>query len=122
MRGVTILPAAALAAVAAQTDSAADRATKDEAIAWYLLAHGTNEKLIGQNLIEAKDPDGKLFVKEPTEMAKAQDDFWQDYKFIRSADQERRAEADGFPAAQRNRGLRRNLRTGGSALQAGGKS
>jgi len=47
-----------------------------------VLAHGANEKLIGQNLMEAKDPDGKMFVKERTEMAKAQPEFWQDYKFM----------------------------------------
>jgi signal transduction histidine kinase len=46
-----------------------------------VLAHGANEKLIGQNLMEAKDPDGKMFVKERTEMARAQPEFWQDYKF-----------------------------------------
>jgi len=122
MRGVTIVLAAALAAAVTQPASAADRATKDEAIGMVkkavatiksdgpdkayaafddkkgafvdrdlyvvvygldgkVLAHGANEKLIGQNLIEAKDPDGKLFVKERTEMAKAHEDFWQDYKF-----------------------------------------
>lgn len=47
-----------------------------------VLAHGANEKLIGQNLIDAKDPDGKMFVKERTEMARAHEDFWQDYKFM----------------------------------------
>ncbi len=47
-----------------------------------VLAHGANEKLIGQNLIDAKDPDGKMFVKERTEMARAQPEFWQDYKFV----------------------------------------
>jgi signal transduction histidine kinase len=46
-----------------------------------VLAHGANEKLIGQNLMEAKDPDGKMFVKERTDMARAQPEFWQDYKF-----------------------------------------
>ncbi len=112
MRGLTFVLAAALAAAAAQPASAADRATKDEAIAMVkkavaltksdgpekayaafdnkkgayvdrdlyvvvygldgkVLAHGANEKLIGQNLIDAKDPDGKMFVKERTEMARA---------------------------------------------------
>jgi signal transduction histidine kinase len=46
-----------------------------------VLAHGANEKLIGQNLMEAKDPDVKMFVKERTDMARAQPEFWQDYKF-----------------------------------------
>jgi len=44
-------------------------------------AHGANAKMIGKNLIELKDIDGKLFVKERVDMAKTQSSFWQDYKF-----------------------------------------
>ena len=44
-------------------------------------AHGANEKMIGKNLIELKDVDGKAFVKERTELAAAKPSFWQDYKF-----------------------------------------
>ncbi len=44
-------------------------------------AHGANERMIGKNLIELKDIDGKMFVKERVEMAKAKTSFWQDYKF-----------------------------------------
>ncbi len=44
-------------------------------------AHGANAKMINKNLIELKDIDGKLFVKERVDMAKAQGTFWQDYKF-----------------------------------------
>ena len=44
-------------------------------------AHGANEKMIGKNLIDLKDIDGKLFVKERVEMAKTKPSFWQDYKF-----------------------------------------
>jgi cytochrome c len=44
-------------------------------------AHGANEKMVGRNLIELKDIDGKPFVKERVEMAKANATFWQDYKF-----------------------------------------
>ena len=44
-------------------------------------AHGANTKMIGKNLIELKDIDGKLFVKERVDMGKAQGTFWQDYKF-----------------------------------------
>jgi signal transduction histidine kinase len=44
-------------------------------------AHGANEKMIGKNLIELKDIDGKAFVQERVEMAKAKGTFWQDYKF-----------------------------------------
>jgi signal transduction histidine kinase len=44
-------------------------------------AHGANEKMIGKNLIELKDVDGKPFVQERIDMAKASPTFWQDYKF-----------------------------------------
>jgi signal transduction histidine kinase len=45
------------------------------------LAHGANEKLIGKDLIDAEDIDGKLYIKERVDMAKANKSFWQDYKF-----------------------------------------
>ncbi len=44
-------------------------------------AHGANEKMVGKNLIELKDIDGKAFVKDRVEMAQAKGAFWQDYKF-----------------------------------------
>ena len=44
-------------------------------------AHGANEKMVGKNLIDLKDVDGKPFVKERVELAKAKGSFWQDYKF-----------------------------------------
>ncbi len=44
-------------------------------------AHGANEKMVGKNLIELKDVDGKAFVKERLDMAKTKPTFWQDYKF-----------------------------------------
>lgn len=44
-------------------------------------AHGANEKMIGKNLIDLKDIDGKPFVKERVELAKSKGTFWQDYKF-----------------------------------------
>ncbi len=44
-------------------------------------AHGANEKMIGKNLIDLKDVDGKAFVKERVELANAKGTFWQDYKF-----------------------------------------
>jgi len=44
-------------------------------------AHGANEKMIGKNLIELKDVDGKAFVKERVELAVSKGTFWQDYKF-----------------------------------------
>ena len=44
-------------------------------------AHGANEKMVGRNMIEMKDIDGKAFVKERMELAKSKPSFWQDYKF-----------------------------------------
>jgi cytochrome c len=44
-------------------------------------AHGANEKMVGKNLIELKDVDGKAFVKERVDLARAKGSFWQDYKF-----------------------------------------
>jgi len=46
-----------------------------------VFAHGANEKQIGHNLIDLKDIDGKLFVKERVELAQKQPTFWQEYKF-----------------------------------------
>lgn len=45
------------------------------------LAHGQNAKQVGKDLINLKDPDGKLFVKERVELAQSKGSFWQDYKF-----------------------------------------
>ena len=46
-----------------------------------VFAHGANEKQVGRNLIDLKDIDGKLFVKERVELAQKQPSFWQEYKF-----------------------------------------
>ena len=45
------------------------------------LAHGANAKMIGKDLMDLKDPDGKPFVKERTELAKTKGSGWVDYKF-----------------------------------------
>lgn len=46
-----------------------------------VLAHGANPKMLGKNLMEIKDIDGKAFVKERVELAKTRASFWQEYKF-----------------------------------------
>jgi cytochrome c len=46
-----------------------------------VLAHGQNEKLIGLNRIEAKDIDGKEYMRERAELSKSKPSFWHDYKF-----------------------------------------
>jgi signal transduction histidine kinase len=45
------------------------------------IAHGTNPKMVGKNFIEMKDIDGKEYIKERVELAKAKSTFWTDYKF-----------------------------------------
>ena len=44
-------------------------------------AHGANGKMVGRNLMEMTDMDGKPYVKERVELAKKEGSFWQDYKF-----------------------------------------
>ena len=44
-------------------------------------AHGQNAKLVGKDLNEVQDVDGKFYVKERIELAKSKAAFWQDYKF-----------------------------------------
>ena len=46
------------------------------------LAHGANPKQIGLNLIDRKDIDGKEFIRERMDLARAKPAFWQDYKFL----------------------------------------
>ncbi len=45
------------------------------------VAHGQNSTMIGKDLIEMTDADGKYFVKERVEIAKAKGSGWQYYKF-----------------------------------------
>lgn len=46
------------------------------------LAHGSNPKQIGKDLINLTDVDGNYFIKERVELAKkSPKGFWQDYKF-----------------------------------------
>ncbi len=47
-----------------------------------ILVHGTSPSIVGKNLLEMKDPAGKLFIKERVDMAKTQSKFWQDYTFF----------------------------------------
>jgi len=49
-----------------------------------VLAHGSNAKMIGKELIDLRDNDGKYFVKERVEMMSKGPDAkgWQDYKFM----------------------------------------
>ncbi len=122
-RTLKFLAAAAVGAVVvAGPAGAAERATKDEAVAMVkkavaaikanadktytditakggpftdrdlyivvyktdgvVLAHGQDEKLVGTNQKDNKDPDGKPFVQERIDLANKGQPFWQDYKFM----------------------------------------
>lgn len=43
------------------------------------VAHGANDKLVGKSMMELKDQNGKLFVKELTEVAKNKGSGWVEY-------------------------------------------
>jgi signal transduction histidine kinase len=45
------------------------------------LAHGQNAKMVGKDLMELKDADGKYLIKERVEVVKAKGKGWQDYKY-----------------------------------------
>ncbi len=44
------------------------------------LAHGANPKMVGKNMIEMRDPDGKQYIKERVDGAKANGKGWHDLK------------------------------------------
>lgn len=44
-------------------------------------AHGANAKLVGNNLMDMLDIDGKPYIKERMDLARSKGSFWQDYKF-----------------------------------------
>jgi cytochrome c len=53
-----------------------------------VLAHGQIGNLVGRNLINAKDPDGKLFIRERVELAREQSALWHSYKWQNPATKE----------------------------------
>jgi len=50
-----------------------------------MLAHGGNPKLVGQSLLEMKDPAGKYFVKEQIDLAKSKGSGWIEYNWTNPA-------------------------------------
>ena len=46
-----------------------------------IIAHPKNAKLIGKNMLEVPDVDGKLFRKDIVQMAKKKEGGWVDYKY-----------------------------------------
>lgn len=46
-----------------------------------ILAHGTNPRVVGKNMLDLPDADGKYFRKEIIEVAKTKGKGWVDYKY-----------------------------------------
>ena len=46
-----------------------------------VLAQPANPKLVGKNVLEVPDADGKFFRKEAIELAKTKGEGWVDYKY-----------------------------------------
>ena len=51
------------------------------------VAHGVSAQLVGRDLMEFKDSDGKMFIREIYELAKIRGSGWVDYKWFRPATQ-----------------------------------
>jgi signal transduction histidine kinase len=50
-----------------------------QAFGGTVLAHGTNEKLVGKNLIDMKDQNGKAFAREFVSVGSTKGEGWVDY-------------------------------------------
>jgi hypothetical protein len=51
------------------------------------VAHGASAQLVGRDLMNFKDSDGKPFMREIYELAKIREGGWVDYKWFRPATQ-----------------------------------
>ncbi len=69
------------------TKPTADFADRDLYVVVYdldgrVLAHGQQAGLVGENLLNLRDPNGRQWIKERVELARRRDSFWHDYKFL----------------------------------------
>jgi cytochrome c len=46
------------------------------------LAHPTSPKMVGKNMLDLRDADGKEHIRERMQLAKAKPAFWQDYRTL----------------------------------------
>ena len=46
-----------------------------------VMAHGQNPKMVGKELIDLRDADGKEWIKERVDLTRSKGKFWHDYKF-----------------------------------------
>ena len=49
------------------------------------LAHATNSKLVGKNMSDVQDVDGKYFAKDMGNMGRKNASFWYEFKFVNPA-------------------------------------
>ena len=61
-----------------------------------VLAHGANQKLVGKDIIDLKDADGKPFMKEVVTKAAAGNSGWVDYKWTNPVTKEIQAKSAYF--------------------------
>ena len=61
-----------------------------------VLAHGANPKLIGKDILELKDADGKPFMKEIVTKAASAGSGWVDYKWVHPVNKEIQAKSAYF--------------------------
>ena len=47
-----------------------------------VLAHGSNIKLVGKQLMDVTDVDGTYYIRDRMALAAKKADFWQGYKFV----------------------------------------
>jgi signal transduction histidine kinase len=47
-----------------------------------MLAHGVNEKFVGEEFIDLRDADGKLSIKEIVDIANSKGSGWVEYKWF----------------------------------------
>jgi len=61
-----------------------------------VLAHGANPKLVGKDIMELKDADGKYFMKEIVAKAASAGSGWVDYKWVNPVSKEIQAKSAYF--------------------------
>jgi cytochrome c len=58
-----------------------------------VVAHGTNQKLIGKDVSDLRDADNKYFIKEILDKAKSSGKGWVDYKWVNPISKEIQAKS-----------------------------
>ena len=64
-----------------------------------MLAHGVNEKYIGQSFINIKDSDGKDFIREIVNSANEKGSGWVDYQWYNPVTKEKKPKSVYFEKA-----------------------